>query len=123
MSDLPSGCPQQSPRDLPAISSLASPPICPPISLAQVATLEQNMATGEDSSGKAFKGALPELRALLEKPDLLLSPEDKMRLLMIYVITQEGIRQDERRQLNQLAGISPEDQVRRHPAPSASRLT
>lgn len=27
------------------------------------------------------------------------------------MITQEGIRQDERRQLNQLAGISPEDQV------------
>ena len=79
-------------------------------SLELVATLEQNMANGEDSGGKAFKTALPELRALLERADLPLSPTDKMRLLMIYMITQEGIRQDERRQLIQLAGISPEDQ-------------
>ena len=28
-----------------------------------------------------------------------------------YVITQEGIKQDERRHLNAIAGISPEDQV------------
>ena len=34
-----------------------------------------------------------------------------MRLLMIYVATQDGIKQDERRQLLNLAGISPEDQV------------
>jgi syntaxin-binding protein 1 len=79
--------------------------------LETVATLEQNMATGEDAQGKGFRTALPDLRALLERTDLMLSPEDKIRLLMIYVITQEGIRQDERRQLNQLAGISPEDQV------------
>ena len=78
--------------------------------LELVATLEQNMATGEDSGGKKFTHALSELRSLLEKGDLPLSPEDKMRLLMIYVITQDGIRQDERRQLMQLAGISPEDQ-------------
>ena len=34
-----------------------------------------------------------------------------MRLLMIYVNTQDGIKQDERRQLLTLAGIAPEDQV------------
>lgn len=79
-------------------------------SLESIATLEQNMATGEDSGGRAFKTALPELRAVLERADLLLSPEDKLRLLMIYMITQDGIRQDERRQLIQLADISPEDQ-------------
>jgi len=62
--------------------------------LEQIATLEQNMATGEDSAGKAFKAALPELKSLLQNSDLPLSPVDKMRLLMIYVITQDGIRQD-----------------------------
>lgn len=51
--------------------------------LEAVATLEQSMATGEDSSGKAFKTALPELKALLQRSDLPLSPEDKMRLLMM----------------------------------------
>ena len=40
-----------------------------------------------------MQSALPELRALLERADLALSPEDKMRLLMIYMITQDGIRQ------------------------------
>ena len=81
------------------------------LSLEDVATLEQNMATGEDASGKAFKTALAELRQILERADLLLSPEDKMRLLMIYVITQDGIKQEERRELSRLADISPEDQV------------
>jgi len=81
--------------------------------LESIATLEQNMSVGEDSTGKAYtpKAALAEMRALLERSDIPFSPEDKMRLLMIYVSTQDGIKQDERRQLLQLAGISPEDQV------------
>ena len=80
--------------------------------LEAIATLEQNMACGEDSSGKAYgKQSLADLRALLEREDIPFSPEDKMRLLMIYVATQDGIKQDERRQLLNLAGISPEDQV------------
>lgn len=79
--------------------------------LELVATLEQNMATGEDANGKAYKTALNDLKGLLLRKDLALSPEDKMRLLMIYVITQEGLRQEERRELNRLAEISPEDQV------------
>jgi len=79
--------------------------------LEAVATLEQNMATGEDSQGRPYKSALADLRALLERTDLPISPEDKMRLLMIYLISQDGIKQDERRQLMELAGISPEDQA------------
>jgi len=55
--------------------------------------------------------ALADLRALLERTDLPISPEEKMRLLMIYLISQDGIKQDERRQLMELAGISPEDQA------------
>ena len=35
-----------------------------------------------------------------------LSEEDKIRMLMIYVITQDGIKSEERRQLMQLAGTS-----------------
>lgn len=37
--------------------------------------------------------ALADLRALLERTDLPISPEDKMRLLMIYLISQDGIKQ------------------------------
>ncbi|KAL1529052.1 hypothetical protein AB1Y20_000015 [Prymnesium parvum] len=82
-------------------------------SLERIATLEQNMATGEDASKKPFRSALAELKALLSMTDLPmpLSEMDKMRLLMIYVITQEGIKSEERRQLMTLAGIQPEDQL------------
>jgi len=83
-------------------------------SLERVATLEQSMATGEDATKKPHRTALPELKALLsagtELP-LPLSEGDKIRLLMIYVITQDGIKSEERRQLMQLAGIQPEDQL------------
>jgi len=79
--------------------------------LEPVAMIEQNMACGEEPSGKAFKLAQTELRALLAKPDLAISAEDRMRLIMIYVITQENIKNDERRYLIDEAGILPEDQV------------
>jgi len=82
-------------------------------SLERVATLEQNMATGEDSSKKAYRSAMADLKGLLERGDLPrpLSDEDKVRMLMAYVITQDGIKSEERRQLMQLAGIQPEDQL------------
>lgn len=80
-------------------------------SLEAIATLEQAMATGEDAARKQYRSALAELKALLAREDIVTSPEDKMRLLMLYVISQDGIKQDERRQLMELAGILPEDQV------------
>jgi len=78
--------------------------------LEEIATLEQSMATGEMSDGgKAYKTALSDLKALLERQDLPISPEDKIRLLMVYLISQDGIKMDERRQLMELANIAPED--------------
>lgn len=40
-----------------------------------------------------------------------ISPMDKIRLLMAYIITQEGIRDDDRKRLIEAAGLSPEDQT------------
>eukprot|EP00326_Haptolina_ericina_P017194 CAMPEP_0181195132 /NCGR_PEP_ID=MMETSP1096-20121128/14712_1 /TAXON_ID=156174 ORGANISM="Chrysochromulina ericina, Strain CCMP281" /NCGR_SAMPLE_ID=MMETSP1096 /ASSEMBLY_ACC=CAM_ASM_000453 /LENGTH=566 /DNA_ID=CAMNT_0023284691 /DNA_START=96 /DNA_END=1796 /DNA_ORIENTATION=+ len=79
----------------------------------KIAMLEQDMATGETKDKKPHKTALADLKALLQLNDLPspLSAEDKMRLLMIYVITQDGIKSEERRQLMSLANISPEDQL------------
>ena len=76
-----------------------------------VAMLEQAMATGEDSGLRPYKAALAELRALLGRADLPTSPEDRIRLLMQFVISQDGIKQEQRRELMDLAAISPEDQV------------
>ena len=50
--------------------------------------LEQDLACGEDAQQKPFKTALADLRALLGRTDLPLSPEDRIRLLMMFVISQ-----------------------------------
>ena len=50
--------------------------------------LEQDLACGEDAQQKPFKTALVDLRALLGRTDLPLSPEDRIRLLMMFVISQ-----------------------------------
>ena len=40
-----------------------------------------------------------------------LSPVDALRLLMVYMVTHEGLTNDTRRRLTEMAGIGPEDQV------------
>lgn len=79
--------------------------------LEELSMLEQAMATGDDSAQKPYKSALADLRALLGRADLPTSPEDRIRLLMQFVISQDGIKQEQRRELMELAAISPEDQV------------
>ncbi|KAG8461329.1 hypothetical protein KFE25_010516 [Diacronema lutheri] len=78
--------------------------------LEAVSTLEQNMALGEDSDGKEVKGTKL-VEQLIEMVRRDVSPQDKMRLLMIYIISQEGIRDDDRRRLMDAAGLSPDDQA------------
>ena len=50
--------------------------------------LEQDLACGEDAQQKPFKTALADLRTLLGRNDLALSPEDRVRLLMMFIISQ-----------------------------------
>ena len=73
--------------------------------------LEQNMAIGEETNGKAFRTALQDLRALLQRQDVTMTPEDRIRLVLLFIITQEGVQPKERKELMELAGIQPEDQV------------
>ena len=54
----------------------------------QVSGLEQDLACGEDAQQKPLKTAMADLRSLLGRSDLPLSPEDRLRLLMMYVISQ-----------------------------------
>lgn len=85
-------------------------------SLERIATLEQNMATGEDAGKKPYRTALADLKALLSLTDLPvpLSEGDKIRLLMIYVITQDGIKSEERRQLMTMAGLRAWSHLNQH---------
>lgn len=97
-------------------------------SLEAIGTVEQNMATGEDSSGeplpaaattlipcsllgtpdpsalsyvivltalsagKPYRTALADLKDLFARSEFPVSIVDKLRLLMIYVVTQDGAR-------------------------------
>jgi len=70
--------------------------------LEAVATTEQNMAMGEDAEGKAVN-PLPALTQLMKDPSLPLM--FKMRLLMVYIATQDGLREQDRRKLMELATI------------------
>ena len=79
--------------------------------LEAISMLEQNMAIGEETNGKAFRTALQDLRALLQRQDVTMTPEDRIRLVLLFIITQEGVQPKERKELMELAGIQPEDQV------------
>ncbi|EGC40177.1 hypothetical protein DICPUDRAFT_147033 [Dictyostelium purpureum] len=78
-------------------------------SLEQVAYLEQDMATGEDANGSTPKNIVGRLSNFLS--DFSLDKHAKIRLLMIYIISQEGIKEEDRRKLMEMAGISQEEQM------------
>lgn len=76
--------------------------------LVKVAGLEQDMSTGEDSEGKQVKNILVTLPPLLELSSI--DQDDKLRLLMIYIISQEGIKDPDRKRLMDIAKVSLQDQ-------------
>lgn len=76
--------------------------------LEEIAHLEQNMATGEDSDGKVVKNIVTALPPVLSDPNV--TKEEKLRLLMIYVISQGGVKDQDRKRLMDLAKISISEQ-------------
>jgi len=76
--------------------------------IESIAHLEQDMATGEDADGKAVKNTITSLPPLLSDPDV--TKEEKLRLLMIYVISQGGVKDQDRKRLMDLAKISVAEQ-------------
>ncbi|OZJ04359.1 hypothetical protein BZG36_03209 [Bifiguratus adelaidae] len=72
--------------------------------LNQVGTLEQNMACGETADGQVPKTNVLDMVPLLDDP--YLSPLDKTRLLMLYIMSREtGVLDDDRRKLIKHADI------------------
>ncbi|KAM3583138.1 syntaxin binding protein 1 [Umbelopsis sp. WA50703] len=66
--------------------------------LNSVGNLEQNMATGETPSGNVPKTVVLDMVPLLDDP--YVTPLDKARLLMLYIISKEGgIFEDDRKKL------------------------
>jgi len=77
--------------------------------LSRLAGAEQDMATGEDSDGKTVKNLMSNVAPLLSDPSV--DTTDKLRLIMLYIISQEGIKDADRRRVMDLAKISFEDQA------------
>jgi len=76
--------------------------------LAIISPLEQDMGTGEDAEGAPVKNILSRIPSVLQ--DESISVQDKMRLLMLYVISQEGVKDGDRKRLFDLAKLSHRDQ-------------
>ncbi|KAG1176540.1 hypothetical protein G6F71_003284 [Rhizopus microsporus] len=75
--------------------------------LNSVGNLEQNMATGETADGEIPKTIVLDMVPLLDDPSI--SPVDKARLLMLYIIWKEGgIFEDDKRKLMEHAKLKGE---------------
>jgi syntaxin-binding protein 1 len=78
------------------------------------------MSTGEDAEGNPVKNVIAAMPKLLTDPTVeyfLVTPYtkscrkmDKIRLLMLYIISQEGIKDGERKRLMDLAKVTQEEQ-------------
>jgi hypothetical protein len=71
--------------------------------LTDVAAVEQGLATGEDADGKPYKNAITQLSPLLA--DDAVSPDDKLRLLALFLVTQEGVEEKTRKKLVETAQL------------------
>ncbi|KYQ92769.1 Sec1-like family protein [Tieghemostelium lacteum] len=76
--------------------------------MEQLAYLEQDMATGEDAKGNSPKNIIGRLSNFLSDP--VVDKMDKLRLLMIFIISQEGIKDQDRKKLMDLANLSQDEQ-------------
>ena len=77
--------------------------------LAEMAAIEQDLATGFDAQGNEPKNVMNRLPPFLEDPNV--SVEDKVRLLMLFIISQDGIKDSDRQRMMKYAKLSPEDQA------------
>ncbi|KAJ3064016.1 vacuolar sorting protein VPS33/slp1 [Podochytrium sp. JEL0797] len=75
--------------------------------LQSLSTVEQELVTGEDSDFKPPKNISAQVVALLSNPKIC--HEDKLRLLMLHIITAEGLPDSERQQLFDLVKLSRDE--------------
>ncbi|KAJ3382670.1 vacuolar sorting protein VPS33/slp1 [Lobulomyces angularis] len=72
-----------------------------------LAGIEQNLATGETAEGKTVRNGMQDLVPVLY--DKSVPNVDKIRLLMLYIICQDGINDNDRRKLLEYAKLSIEE--------------
>ncbi|KAG8958292.1 vacuolar sorting protein VPS33/slp1 [Tulasnella sp. 419] len=76
--------------------------------LTDVASVEQNCATGETPEGKTPKTLVEEMVPLLD--DSALSNKDKVRIIALYVMYRQGVPDEDRRRLFEHARLMLSEQ-------------
>lgn len=75
--------------------------------LSDVASVEQTLATGLDEDSRKPKNVLDEVVRLLD--DDAISPADRLRLIMIYIMYRDGVIVDDIKRLLAHSSLPPKD--------------
>ncbi|KAK9729404.1 syntaxin binding protein 1, variant 3 [Basidiobolus ranarum] len=75
--------------------------------LTSVARVEQDMVTGVDAEGEPSKNVVADMVPLLDDPTI--DQENKLRMLLLYIISRGGVKEDDRRRLQIHAQLKPSD--------------
>jgi len=81
---------------------------CKTRQIMDMAAIEQDLATGVDAQGHEAKGIMSRLPPFLE--DAHIDVVDKIRLLMLYIISQDGMKESDRERMMRYAALSDEGQ-------------
>ncbi|KAJ3184458.1 Syntaxin-binding protein 1 [Gaertneriomyces sp. JEL0708] len=75
--------------------------------LERISQVEQDLAVGETSEGRTSRLSTMDIRSILDDPNI--DHEDKLRLLMLYIISRNGISDSDRQKLMEQAKLSLEE--------------
>ncbi|KAJ1552286.1 hypothetical protein HK405_011914, partial [Cladochytrium tenue] len=75
--------------------------------LREVAEYEQTLAVGEDDDGSSPTSLRKGLEELLD--DNFIQPEDKLRLLLLYIMVEDGLSPEDLEKLAERAGIEEDE--------------
>jgi len=81
---------------------------CKSHQIMEMGAIEQDLATGYDAQGHEAKNIMSRLPPFLE--DAHISVVDKVRLLMLFIISQDGMKDSDRERMMRYAKLPDEDQ-------------
>jgi len=76
--------------------------------IMEMGAIEQDLATGYDAQGNEAKNAMNRLPPFLEDPNI--STVDKVRLLMLFIISQDGMKDSDRERMMRYAKLPDSEQ-------------
>ncbi|KAI9104095.1 Sec1-like protein [Phlyctochytrium arcticum] len=80
--------------------------------LGPLAKVEQELATGENAEGKPCRLNMLDIQSMVENPRV--GHEDKLRLILLYIISKNGVSDTERQRLVDRAKLTMEEQQAVH---------